>query len=197
MNKAGLQSEIVLYPTGHHACGKSEFSTYLLNRYNFHVVETGAMVREQYTQRPKEMKDYSIGQFVTAIDSIEPHFFINLTVDCINAGVEHSKNTGIIVNGMRSADHLIRLKSSLSRYRQFVCWIDSPRNLLKERWETREGRNLTDEEFSSLIEFDRSLGLDAIRDQADIILSNDGSVEDLHSQADALLRKIGAIAING
>ena len=67
--------EHIVYPTGHHAVGKTELCDYLVEQYGFEVVETGAMVRGLYSNRDEALADHSLGDYVKAMESMEPGYF--------------------------------------------------------------------------------------------------------------------------
>lgn len=185
----------LVYPVGHHASGKSKVSEHLIETHGFSIIETGAMVRAAYKEAdPEQARFAHIGQFVKESEFNKPDFFIDLILSDIQHKTTSESPSGIIINGMRTPTHLKRVQAKTELHPQGIVWIESPRDTLKSRWEIREGRRLTDEEFDELLLFDSQLGLDQIRPIADIDVINDGSLEQLNNRVENALYKLGVLA---
>lgn len=186
----------LVYPVGHHACGKSKVSEYLVNQYGFNIIETGAMVRAAYRQIDPDRERYPhIGGFVASVEAENPDFFIEMILDDMQSIIASKKPYGMIINGMRTLTHLRRMQRRTPDHPQAVVWIDSPVEVLKQRWELREGHELTDEEFEALLQFDSRLGLDEIRSLAHATVLNDGSVDTLNARVERSLHDLGIITM--
>lgn len=178
--------EHILYPAGHHAVGKTEMCDYLVEDYGFQVVETGAMVRGLYASRDEAFANHSLGEFVKAVEEIEPGYFdAKLATRIDSLEDQHGR---VIVNGMRSLTNLVRAKEAYPDTTHSVVWMDAQFDSLYERYKSREGKELTPEEFSRLLDFDMELGLSLIKEEADFFVQNDSTVEVLRSQADQILQ---------
>lgn len=186
--------EHILYPVGHHAVGKTELCDYLIEDYGFQVVETGAMVRGLYASRDEAFANHSLGEFVKAVEEIEPGYFDKKLATKID-GLEDQQGR-VIVNGMRSLTNLVRAKESYPDTTHSVVWMDAQFDSLYERYKLREGKNLTAEQFSDLLNFDMELGLALIKDEANFFIQNDATVEVLREQVDVILqRNLGIQAV--
>jgi dephospho-CoA kinase len=179
--------EHILYPAGHHAVGKTELCEYLVDEYGFEVVETGAMVRGLYAERDEAFADHSLGDFVKAVEAIEPGYFdkkLASRIDDLDG--QHGR---VIVNGMRSLTNIERAKQNYPNTLHSIVWMEAQLDTLYERYKLREGKDLTPEEFSELLNFDMELGLALIKGEADFTVQNDSTVEALRERADIILQQ--------
>ena len=186
--------EHILYPTGHHAVGKTELCDYLVDAYGFQVVETGAMVRQLYADREEAFADHSLGQFVRAVEATEPGYFdkqLSTRIDTLD-----SRHGRIIVNGMRAITNIDRAKQNYPDATHSIVWMEAPFDALHERYNIREGRELTPVEFKELLDFDMELGLALVKDSADFLIENDSTIDALRTKADVIIQqRLGLTAI--
>src|SRR3990167_4617261 len=173
-----MSLELFVYPVGHHAVGKTEVCDYLADRYDFDVIETGAMVRGLYAERPEEMADFSIGNFVRHTEATHPGFFD----EKLSEKLETVEKPNVLVNGMRSITSIEALKNRFASSIHATLWIDAAFELLHDRYNRREGLSLTAAQFHDLLDKDRELGLEAIRDSADFVITNDSNAEALKTK---------------
>lgn len=190
----GKHLDHILYPTGHHGVGKTELCDYLVDGYGFEVVETGAMVRHLYANRDVRFEDYSLGEYVRAMEDLEPGYFdkhLASHIDAIRG--DHGR---IIVNGMRTLVNIDRTRINYPHTTHSIVWIDAPFDVIFERYKMREHDELTIEEFRDLLDFDLGLGLALIKNEADFFINNDSHIDALRRQADLILqRRLGISAI--
>lgn len=184
--------EHIVYPAGHHAVGKTELCDYLVESYGFEVVETGAMVRGLYADRDEAFAGHSLGEFVKAVEKIEPGYFdkkLATSIDSLSGG-------RVIVNGMRNFTNIERARDHYPETRHAIVWMEADFDKLYERYKLREGKDLTAVEFSELLDFDMELGLAMIKGNADFVIENNSSVDTLHHSANDVMRGLGIAALN-
>jgi dephospho-CoA kinase len=187
-------AEQILYPTGHHAVGKTELCDYLVDQYGFEVVETGAMVRSLYAARQDRYNYLDLGQFINQVEIDQPSFFDERLAEMIDA---LDKPEGrVIVNGMRTYENIERSIDLSSNSTHSIIWLEAQLEALNQRYNLREGKNLTEGEFSKLLEFDLGLGLAEIKANANFIIENNSSVESLRLRADSVMRSLGLTALH-
>lgn len=189
-----IRPEHILYPAGHHAVGKTELSDYLVEGYGFQVIETGKMVRGLYASRDEAFTNHSLGEFIKAIEQIEPGYFDKKLAKRIE-GLDDQYGR-IIVNGMRSITNIERTKEVYPNTLHSIIWIDAQFDALYERYKLREDNDLTTNQFNDLLRFDMELGLALIQERADFLIQNDSSLEALRERADIILqRNLGIQAV--
>ena len=191
---SGRSSEHIVYPTGHHAVGKTELCDYLVDQYGFEVVETGAMVRKLYADRDESLAEHSMGEYVRAMEAQEPGYFDIKLAGRIDA--LQSRHGRVIVNGMRTFTNIERARANYPTARHSIVWMDADFDKLYERYKLREGKELSVAEFSGLLDFDMELGLALIRDNADFVINNNDTVDVLRTRAADVMRELGLAAIN-
>ena len=184
----------LLYLTGHHGAGKSELSRYLVTKYRFGAVETGAMVRDLYGIRSSEYKNLSLGEFVVEIEAKFPGYFSIELASMVRSTVAED-GIPVIINGMRSYQYISELSERMKPHISKILWTEAPEKTLRKRYNTREGKNLSIVEFNNLMQFDIRLGISVIRDHADAVISNIGTIDAFRKRVENELCAWGLLGI--
>ncbi len=95
------------------------------------------------------------------------------------------ENTDYVITGFRSPEEVeeIRKKGEF-----LLLWVWAP---LKKRFSRRrdiDPQNI--EEFKRRDELDKEKGMDEVFKSADIIINNEGSIEELHQLIDSIMEKL-------
>jgi|AntRauTorckE6833_2_1112554.scaffolds.fasta_scaffold00188_5 dephospho-CoA kinase len=183
----------IIFPTGHHASGKTELCKYLTEAHGFSVIETGSMMRSLYNEREEDYEGLSITDYVKQKLAVDESFFDRKLEIGIREAEEASGQ--VVVNGMRSYGNVARIRDSRPDATHAIIWIDAVAEILHERYMARENIQISFEEFCTLLETDMSLGLGEIEKNADFRINNEGSISRLREGCDAILPRLGERAI--
>lgn len=174
------QNPYIIYITGPHAVGKTELSKYLIENMKLELIETGEIVRQEYAKRDARYLELPIQFYVRLLEERSPGYFSSLILQKVKY---YNSAKGIIISGMRSAEYLLELKRLLSEYTQFIIWIEvSDYEVLRERYNKREGKMLSNMEFRKLLEIDDSMGLAELKKLADLTLDNTSEIDTFYQE---------------
>jgi len=116
------------------------------------IVETGAMVRAGYADRNTLFSNLDIVGYVKEKEDADPMYFTSLLNHISKAITEAKKPTFILIIGMRSLKNINDLKKIAPKWRHIIIWIDvKSRNLLRDRYNKKEHKNLSRDEFISYL----------------------------------------------
>ncbi|MDO8557541.1 MAG: hypothetical protein Q7R98_03740 [Candidatus Jorgensenbacteria bacterium] len=181
----------LVYLTGYHACGKTELGNQLLRAIKAPIVETGAMVRADYTNRDFSFNNLDIADYVRKKEDEDPMYFTRLLKNRISKAItEVGKPIFVFVIGMRSLKNINDLKKIAPEWEHIIIWLNvKSREILRKRYNHKENKNLSQNEFSQLLIVDRSLGIEKLKIAADYIINNneETTIDDLLQQGLAVL----------
>jgi len=179
----------IVYPTGHHASGKTEMCEYLETSYGFSIIETGAMMRQMYQERRSEYSDFTIEAFAKLKLSEDVLFFAKRLNQQIKISEKFSQN--IAINGMRSLIGIRQMQDQIPASTHTILWLDAPITILHKRYMEREQKNVTLDNFIRMTRKDTSLGLDEIEPKADYRIENIEDINSFRVTIDNILRTLG------
>lgn len=180
--------------TGHDRAGKTSFSE-LFRDTGYAIFEAGAIVREEYI---KDCSSMQISEFYSLNKERLENIIVAQAVGVHQMALEKEKN-GCVFVGLRSSTLLksirrifidviiIYMESSLSnRYKRYKIHtslrIYEPNKTLQEFWENDRTQ--------------MKWGLGKYKDNADYIISNDGSLEELQHLFDRPSEELHCITVN-
>lgn len=154
----------VYFIVGHHGIGK----TYLLNQlsksFKLLHIDTGPQIRSIYTKQTEGK--ISIGEWVSIGEELAGEDFTNIVL-CqeIEESIRNINDCPIFITGNRSLDGI----EYISKYFGFtgkakIIYLDASFDLLKDNYETREKKDLSDGEFRVLLDKEIQAGLNDVRD---------------------------------
>ncbi len=176
---------------GPHGAGKTKTAEMLLSQ-RFTAIDLGPTLRAIHCRSGSSLDFWAWIKHGETKQG--PHFTDELIVEEIfkeRKTVEgEGAYQGIVVAGSRSARGVRYITDRVPRIngrKHTVVFLDAPPEILLERYNCREGKQLTAGEFSVLLEYDVALGLETIRSIADFYLWNTGSEDDLRRKLEQLL----------
>lgn len=169
----------MIFLTGPHGAGKTRSSAFL-SQHNFYLIDLGPMIRAIHqAQAP----DISFKEWVLkGEEEYGPDFTNQLLTAEVNRRMQEvysSENPpqDILIAGSRSVRGLRYLQDSIiipNHFGHRIVYIDAPFDLLWARYNAREGKMLTKEEFELILLRDKDMGIDGLREIADTYILNDG-----------------------
>lgn len=178
--------KIILGFTGLPACGKGTIAAYFKTEYKAETFRFSTMLRDVldrlYLGHSREN--------MSGISRILREFFgQDLMAKVMAKDVENSQAELIVVDGVRRMEDVKYLRA-LPNFK--LVSIEAEMKIRYERLLTR-GENLDDknktwEEFLADHQLETELTILDTMKAADIIINNDGSLEDLHKQLDELVK---------
>lgn len=164
--------------------GKEEFVK-VARELGFEVIRMGDLVREETKKRGLHMDDQSVGGL--ANEEREKHGPDIWAVRALPKLVGQR----IIIDGIRGiAEIEIYKKAFLTNL--FVISIEASRNIRYERIMRRRRKDatLTKEQFDERDEREKGWGIDQAMADADIVVINEGTLEEFRKEAERVLQEI-------
>jgi dephospho-CoA kinase len=180
----------VKFLCGPHSAGKTELSK-ALNKDNYNCIELGKLVREIHTDLKVDANfhDWS----VDVEKEHGPEYIDALILEKLKRNLVNTDETSIIktiIVGARSLEIINRIKKSgIGPNNHLVVYIESTFEQLKERYIKRDGKEISDQKFRHLLRNDKTLGLSDIRENADIIIQNRGTLQEFLNKATSIITK--------
>ena len=189
----------ILYMAGPHGAGKTHAAKELA-AYGFVCIDLGPTIRRLHQETGTAL---SLGEWIVQEEKRHGSTF---TDDLLRREVEkvvHDNENkadvvGILVLGSRSLQNIKHLSSAFNQVArvQKTLYIEAPESLLKSRYENREGRPLTKQDFSSILKKDENMGLLGIKKTADHVIVNDKTEKEFSAMIRQTLIDMGYIRKN-
>ncbi len=163
--------------TGMPGCGKEEFLN-VAGVVNFEIVRMGDVVRQYAEETGLSMEGHSIGSF--ANDEREKHhpaIWAQRTMLRMGSG-------DTVIDGVRSLEEVGFFKQHLGPELRIVAVHASPETRYKRLVDRgRDDAPVTEEDFAKRDERELNWGIGNVIAKADVMLVNEGSLEEFHKAA--------------
>ena len=182
----------MIFIVGAHATGKTYLAD-IICRFNFLKIDLGPILRDIHK------KSRSTKSFVEWIHGGEIKFGKNFTDDLLvneikntieNLSNSFTKPIDFIIIGSRSVAGLRYILEHVGQYSQKsnkVIFLDAPFTVTYERYKKREGVDITIEQFEKILDNDKRMGLEDLRQVADFIILNNSTRKKLFDHILSLL----------
>lgn len=185
----------MLFITGPHGAGKTH-SANILSNLGFITLDLGPYLRSVWLD---EAPSVNFAEYLRQqVDIHGQHFTDEIITAEVNkklVGMDDDQSTlDLLIVGNRSLtgiryikDHSLDIKKP-----QVVVYIESDENSLYRRYCVRENRAISVEEFRKLLQQDSLIGLETVKEGADFVAKNNGSIQEFESTIlDIVFHKIG------
>lgn len=173
--------------TGMPGSGKSE-AVAIAKEMKIPVVRMGDAVWEETKQRDLELTDNNVGMIATQMrETNGKDIWARHTIDKIKL---LSTTECVIIDGIRNIEEIDTFKTILGSDFHLIAIEASPETRQKrvlQRKRTDDGTNLKD--IKERDKREMGWGLDKVLAVADIIVSNEGSVEEFHKKIKKILQE--------
>lgn len=181
----------MIFLTGPHGAGKTTASR-MLGQYGFQAIDLGPTIRRLHLEADQELpfQDWCMA----GERRIGKHFTDQILVEELNRQFclceEKDSFLDLLVVGSRSFAGIEFLKTHVrcrSAYHDVVIFLDANEETLRRNFNEREGTIYTKEGFAKVLERDTQMGIDSIRQAADYVIRNEGSLGKLEASIQALI----------
>jgi len=178
--------KIILGFTGEMACGKGTATKYLTKKYQANSYRFSTMLRDVLGRLYLDESRENMQRISTVL---RQNFSEDLMAKVITEDVKNDKGEVIIIDGIRRmAD--IKFLSEISEFK-FV-YIDVNLEKRYERMKLRNEKQGDDEksleDFKKENEQESELQIKDLKDKADFVVDNDGSLEEFYSKINELIK---------
>lgn len=178
--------KIILGFTGLIACGKGTAAQYLKEKYAAETFRFSTMLRDVCSRLYMEHSRDNLSGISTVLREF---FGQDLMAKVMAKDVENSQAELIVVDGIRRMDDVKYLRA-LPNFKLVSIESDMKTRYerLLNRGENSDDQNKTWEEFVTDHQLETELTILDTMKVADVVINNDGSLEDLHKQLDELVK---------
>ena len=172
----------MIFIAGHHNTGKSTLAKFLTKNGFLHV-ETGAVIRQIYKNSGSEL---SFGEWAKQNN----HDFDNYIIDEVRAAKDlalRENGQDVVVTGNRQVEGINKIRQSVEPIDQkahVVIYLEAQPEVLFQRHQQRPDRRvdgLTLNAFKTeILGYDQEMGIERIRDMADVVLYNNSDISRLY-----------------
>lgn len=179
-------SKIVLGFTGLMACGKGTATKYLQEKYGAETFRFSTMLRDVLDRLHLEQTRENMSCISTVL---RENFGQDLMAKVMAKDVENSQSSLVIVDGVRRLDDVKYLKA-MPNFKLVAIEAEMQTRFqrLKERGENSDDQNKTWEDFQADHQLETELTILDTLKIADLIIDNNGDLEQLHQQLDKLVK---------
>ena len=174
--------------TGMPCSGKSE-AVQIAKNMKINVFRMGDMVLEEVKNQNLPLDDKHVGAIANQMrEKFGKDIWAKKTLDKIS---KYNKLEYIVIDGIRNAEEIETFKKNLGK--NFVVIAIVASDELRQKRFLKRGREDDSKEIKDLIKRDkreRNWGLDSVIASADIVISNQGSLEKLKSEITKIFNKI-------
>lgn len=145
--------------TGYHGSGKTYTANSLLDTFNAQLFDGGPMIRQTFIESGLSNFDEWVRQQENDTGKNWDDFLILKNIkSSLRRGVESPEHLFIV--GNRSLDTINFLKNELSDGEfDKILFFEKPFHIMKNGYEKRTGREITDNEFLQILQSDEDMGL--------------------------------------
>jgi len=174
--------------TGMPCSGKSE-AVQIAKNMKINVFRMGDMVLEEVKNQNLPLDDKHVGAIANQMrEKFGKDIWAKKTLDKIS---KYNKLEYIVIDGIRNAEEIETFKKNLGK--NFVVIAIVASDELRQKRFLKRGREDDSKEIKDLIQRDkreRNWGVDSVIASADIVISNQGSLEKLKSEITKIFNKI-------
>lgn len=183
----------MIFLTGHHNAGKSTAAKWLKEQYGFLHVETSSVVRGLYNASGTNLP---FGEWATLNNNRFDREIIGAILQERELAIRgNGKFPDIIVTGNRQVEGIKFVTDRvqpLPGTENIILYVEASPRILHERHLIRRDRptlRLTFDEFeTTLLDFDRRMGVEEIREYAQVVVRNEATEQQFLSMVEGALR---------
>jgi dephospho-CoA kinase len=183
-----------LFITGPHGAGKTH-AAHELEVMGFTCIDLGPTIRRLHKEAGVSCP---LHEWISEQESIYgKNFSDKLLLGEIrklhDKSSQSSAINGILVLGSRSLDNIKYLTEAFSEasHSHKILYVDATKEVLKTRYETRENKKISENEFKNILLKDEQMGLLHIKNAADAVITNNGTALEFSSSLIHSLQNLG------
>jgi dephospho-CoA kinase len=172
---------------GEIASGKGTVAEYISKKYSASIYHFSTMIRDVLKRLYIEEKRENISKMSTML---RKNFGENLFAKVIAEDVRRDRSEFIVIDGVRRLDDIIYLKE-IPEFK--FIYVEADMNKCYERVVKRDentgDRDKTFDQFKKECQLEPELRIKSLRQYADFILDNNGTLDELYKKIDNIINK--------
>jgi dephospho-CoA kinase len=177
--------KIIIGVTGEIACGKGTVAKYIVEKYGADSYRFSTMLRDVLKRLHIDESRDTMQRLSTILRQT---FGEDILAKVMSSDAEESKSNIIVVEGIRRlAD--IKYLQALPHFKLFYVEVDMQKRYERiiKRGENQDDNTKTFEEFQKDHERETELQIKDLKQHADFVVENGGTLEELHYQIDKIM----------
>ena len=180
--------KLIIALTGHPSSGKGEVAKYLGEKYGAELLKFSTVLRDELNRLclPAARKN-----FIIMSECLREHFGQDILAKVISEDIKKSHANIIIVDGARREADLKYIKKSKKFH--LINVNTNPKIRYQRQMLRREKPDDAKKTFKQFLKEQKSVSdkdVDILIKKADITLDNNGTMDQLYQQIDALMKKV-------
>ncbi len=185
MNK---EKNIIIGLAGQIASGKGKVADYLENNHGAKVIKYSDVLKEIVERLYLEVNRDNLQKLSTSLREI---YGENILARVIEKDIENISNKMIVVDGVRRNEDITNLKKNSNFYLIYVkADLRTRYKRITGRREKGDDKNKTFEEFKKDHLRETELKIEKLRDKADLVVDNNGTVKELENQIKKFIKNV-------
>ena len=181
-------NKIILTLVGPVSCGKGTICNYINEKYNGGSCRYSTIIRDLLDRLYLPQSRENLQNISTAL---RQQFGDDLLAKVIAEDVKKIDKKIVTVDGARRMPDLAELKKLTGFYLVYVDANEKARyERIVKRNENTDDRTKTFAEFQKDAQAETEIRIADMKNHADFIINNNGTVEELHAQVDDIIKKI-------
>lgn len=177
--------KIIIGISGQISAGKDTVANYIMQKYNAKQLKFSKVLRDILQRIYKDINRENMSKLSTALRQV---FGEDMLVNIIYNDINNSQEEIIVLDGVRRMPD-IEMLQPIPGFKLFYidAGIDTRYERLIQRSENSDDRAKSFEEFKKDHELETELQILGLKDHADYIIDNSGSLNDLYKQVDTII----------
>ena len=182
----------MIFLAGPHGAGKTTSSDFLVS-FGFEKIDLGPTIRRLHEESgsPLPLRDWCARGEAEHGPEFTDHILATEMNRMLDAWSEESPPfLDLLVVGSRSLDGINYLKEHvrhLSGFHDVIIYLNASEETLRRNYNLREKTEYTPDKFAAILQRDLDMGLGTVRNVADYLIRNEGSIEVLEAALHALI----------
>lgn len=170
---------------GQIAAGKDTVANYIIKKTNAKTFKFSQVLRDLLNRIHQEIKRENLQKISTFL---RQNFGEDILANCIYEDIKNSNNEVIVIDGVRRFDDIKKLKT-LENFKLIYIdtSIENRYNRIIKRSENSDDQTKTFEEFKKENEQESESQIIKLKEFADIIIENNGNLEELYQKIDKVV----------
>jgi len=178
--------KIILGFTGKMACGKGTAAEYITEKYKANSYRFSTMLRDVLNRLYVDVNRENLQKFSKIL---RQNFGEDLMAKVITGDVKNDKNEVIVVDGIRRMADIKYLREiSGFKFVYIDVNLETRYERMKLRNENQGDSKKTLEEFKEEHEQESELQIKGLREKADFVIDNSGSLEEFYSKIEKIIK---------
>lgn len=183
-----MSTKIILGVSGEIASGKDTVGKYLAEKYGALSLRFSQPLRDTLDRLHMEQSRENMATFSI---HLRRAFGEDILSKVLLSDAEKSKENFVVVDGVRRLPDIIHMETSEHFYFAYIEASSEKRyERLIQRRQNSDDATKTPVQFEKDAKLETELQISGLKERADFVINNDGTLEELYAQIDKMMEKL-------